>query len=154
MFRILKYPIGYEKGRPYGWVPEGKCIRIDWIKDQIYHGFFCWIIVDTNNLVFEKRFLTYPKITYPIDNIRVQLGVLEDQYIETDLPTEPKLVFIDKGKIYLSLDHKTYGDTSHRIIGCKTGSTVDIHPDNLQYLGFVPIFIKSEIVVYFFRVFK
>jgi hypothetical protein len=152
MFSILKYPVGYEKGKPYAWCPEGKCIRIDWIDDGIYRGFFSWIIVDIDNLVFEKRFLTQSKIIYPVNGVQVQLGILEDQYIETELPAEPRLVFIDNGKIYLALHNHNNGEKSHRIIGCKTGSTVYIHPDNLKYLGFVPIFIKSEIVVYFFEV--
>jgi hypothetical protein len=152
MFKIFKYPVAFENDKPYSFCPEGKCIRIDWVDDLIYRGFFSWVIVDTDNLVFDKRFLTYPKIGGFIDGVQVQLGILEEQIIETELPAEPRLVFIDKGKIYLALHNCTDGEKSHRIIGCKTGSTVDIHPDNLKYLGFVPIFIKSEIVVYFFEV--
>jgi hypothetical protein len=156
MFRILKYPIGYEKGKPYGWVPEGKCIRIDWVDDIEYKGYWCWLIVDCDKEPkFEKRFLDSDKPNDVKDSYVVQLGVLEEQTVETEMDTEAGFVFLSEGKIFLVLekDWVLSPDKKHKIVGYKTGQEFNIHPQNMDYLGFVPLIIKNEIAIYFFRVF-
>jgi len=158
MFRILKYPVGYEKGKPYAWCPEGKCIRIDWVDDIEYKGFWGWIIVDCDKEPkFEKRFL---KSDEPNNNIKdplvVQLGVLEEQDIETEADTEVGFVSIHSGMIFLTLEKYWVlsHDKKHKIVGYKTGQEFNIHPNHMEYLGFVPLIIKQEIAIYFFKVYN
>jgi len=157
MFRILKYPVGVENGKPYAWCPEGKCIRISYVDDQFYLGYFAWLIVDSDlEPKFEKRFLKAERINEVKDPLVIQLGVLEEQVIETEMNTEPGFVSINEGKIYLTLEKDCIfgGDTKYKICGYKTGQDISIHPQNLEYLGFVPLIIKQEIAIYFFRVYR
>lgn len=157
MFRILKYPVGYEKGKPYAWCPEGKCIRIDYTENIDYKGYFAWIIVDSEQEPkFEKRFLKAESLNDVKDGYVIQLGVLEEQTIETEMDTEPGFVFIDKGKIYLTLEKDCIfgGDKKYKILAYKCGQEFNTHPQNMEYLGFIPLIIKQELAIYFFRVYR
>lgn len=156
MYKIFKYPAGYEKGKLYYFGLKGKILRAGWVEDTTYKGYWVWVIVDPESKDYEKIFVEDVEQKIPEDYCSqwIQLGVLEEQEIKLYENVVFDGVRVTKGTINLACNFSCSKLETIKIIGCKTGQELKYHPDNLEYLGFASLVIKDEIAIYFFRVFE
>jgi hypothetical protein len=156
MYKIFKYPAGYEKGKLYYFGLKGKVLRTGWVEDTTYKGYWVWVIVDPESKDYEKIFVEEvdPWIPEEFCSEWVELGVLEEQEIKLYENTVFDGIRVYKGKIKLGCNYCTGQMETFKIIGCKTGQELKYHPNDLEYLGFASLVIKDEIAIYFFRVFE
>lgn len=152
MYKIFKYPAGYEHGKLYAWMPEGKIIRSGWVEDNQYKGYWVWAVVDEEDKVFKKTFIDSKKIEVDCDDLRkIQLGILEEQEIAIKSTMIVTDIMVEEGKIYLYYNFSSSQECEPvKILGYKTGQKIPYHPDNMFYLGCAPLVISDEICIYFF----
>lgn len=152
MYKIFKYPAGYEHGKLYAWMPEGKIIRSGWVEDNQYKGYWVWAIVDPEDKNFKKTFIDIKKEDVNLNKLsRIQLGILEEQSISVKSTLIKTEIMVLEGKIYLYYNETmTHEEELIKIVGYKTGQKIPYHPDNMFYLGCAPLVIKDEICIYFF----
>lgn len=156
MYKIFKYPAGYEKGKLYYFGLKGKILRAGWVEDTTYKGYWVWVIVDPESKDYEKIFVENieQKIPEEFCSSWEQLGILEEQEIALYENTKFAGIVVSKGIIKLGCNYRTGALKTFKIIGCKTGQELKYHPKDLEYLGFASLVIKDEIAIYFFRVFE
>jgi hypothetical protein len=157
MYKIFKYPVWEDNGRNHITIPENhKVIRLEYVDDGFYKGWFVWAIVDphdttmiskTVNLSAADAQYIAPKPKY------LQIGLMEDQdiYLPSNcFITEVKFIF---GKCYIFYEEfcaskGTY--TKYNLKGRKTGQELGFDPEEYSYIGCLKPWIKQELCVYVF----
>lgn len=140
-------------------MPEGQIIRTDYVDDGTYKGYWVWAIVDPNA---PNKIRTFSWIEPRKDDPAkfencVQLGVLESQYLDVGSFPFYEMVYVENGMIkfaYDSMGNPTPDKRLH-ILGFKTGQEINVDvltrkEGSYFYIGFAPLFIKTEITIYFF----
>lgn len=156
MYKIFKYPSGYEKGKLYYFGLPGKVIRTGWVEDNQYKGYWVWVIVNPQRKDFQKIFVTEqePKdISGMFMSQWIPIGIIEEQEIETDINAIFHGVSVYKGFINLGVSFDGFTKSKkYKIVGYKTGQDIPYPPSHISYIGFAPLVIKDEISIYFFLV--
>lgn len=157
MYKIFKYPCGYDGNKMVWWgmFPEGKIIRTEKVEDETYKGYWAWVIVKVGDPAIRREFqFVEQTVSGNID--KTPLGLLESQfrYICSDA-TINGVVCID-GLTYLvgnKIDPEKYGFYKAKtieILGFKTGQEMPDDIESYRYLGFAKFVIKQELAVYYF----
>ena len=141
--KIFKYPCGWDGNRKQWWavMPEGQIIRTDYVDDGTYKGYWVWAIVDPNA---PNKIRTFSWIEPRKDD-------------PTKFKNFYEMVYVENGMIKFAYD--LWGDPIPNkrlhILGFKTGQEINVDvltrkEGSYFYIGFAPLFIKTEITIYFF----
>ena len=136
-----------------------RTLRVDYVDDGFYKGYFLWAIVDPNEESF-RQFLdsrefsdlekvenqTFCGIDTNMFNDRVQLRVQEKQKV---IMNRPVFAEDEDGKLY-AYGYDYLNPKEYTICFYKTGQEIDLPVKNLRYLGLCKLWIMQELGLYVF----
>ena len=152
MKKIFKYPV--EDG--FAVMPkENQLLRVDYVSDSQYEGWFAWAIIDTDNLIqtanrFVGRELEISAAPRSCAEglTRHEIRVKEKQ--EICLLSPPVFAEEDDGKIYIYTEDEVVKRKKYTIHLYKTGQEIDIPIEKLTYIGLNRVWIVQELGLYTF----
>jgi hypothetical protein len=161
MYKIFKYPVWEDNGISHVVIPENhKVIRLEYVDDGFYKGWFVWAIVDPHDTTMistlirknfklpttEAQYIT-PKPKY------MQIGLLEEQTVYIPSNCLITNVSFIEGKCYLFYEEYTLSKgtyTGYSLKGRKTGQELGFDPEEYNCVGWLKPWIKQELCVYMF----
>jgi len=152
MKKIFKYRVN----DGYAIMPqEHKLIRVDYVNDSQYEGWFAWSIVDTEKLeTTQKRFVgrdievTAAPFSSKKGLVRHEMKVKEKQDIW--LLSPPVFAEEDDGKVYIYTEDKLVKREQYNICFYKTGQELPDNINDFTYIGLNRIWIVQELGLYTF----
>ena len=153
MYKILKYPAGYEKGKLYTWCPDGEIIRSGYVEDTTYKGYWAWVLVDMSKpQIFSKRFCPDCESSNYYHAETVQIGIIESQTISIPMGVDYKKLSVKKvgGIFYITHPTSLQPSINRKLLAYKTGQEINHNQKHYQYIGYQTVVIKDEICIYYF----
>jgi len=157
MYKIFKYPVWEDNGRNHITIPvKHKTIRLEYVDDGFYKGWFVWAIVDTQHTTMISKTVNLsaadaqyiaPKPKY------MQIGLLEEQIVYIPSNCFITNVSFIEGKCYLFYEEYTLSKgtyTGYSLKGRKTGQELGFDPEEYNCVGWLKPWIKQELCVYVF----
>lgn len=149
--KIFKYDLYKKDGKWFAKCPQGQIIRTDYVNDDYYKGYFVWIIVNPGDKNEEREIEWVNKSEDYFTSARI--GILEKQIIHSTM--SPVGCFDNSGYLNIKLGVSDNLEIprvlkAYRIHLYKTGQEILEPIENLNYIGFMKIWIKQELCLYCF----
>jgi len=158
MKKIFKYKL-LEEGDFGTWhvdLPcEHKLLRIDFVDDCQYKGWYVWAIVDTDNLAGVFRKFVNPETKYTLAEFNSAAGLIPHEMRVKEkqgvtLLSPPVYAEEQDGKLFIYTEEKVGVRQKYIIHFYKTGQQLPDNINDFEYIGLNRLWIVAELGLYTF----